>query len=101
MFGIDEEKCFWEDYGTSNMTFNVSIVPHIDYFFLPEKIIYNGDTTVCIFPDGERVTSRPMEGDRFDKEVGVAMCIVKRMYGSRSEFQRRVEAGYVQNQKER
>jgi len=64
---------------------------------VPEKIIFNGTTTICIFPDGSKIISRPTERDKFDKEVGVAMCIMKRLYGSRSEFQRKVKKAHDQN----
>jgi len=62
----------------------------------PEHIIYNGTTTICIFGDGTKVISRPQKGEKFDKETGVAMCIAKYIYGSRSKFLKAVEKGHQQ-----
>jgi hypothetical protein len=52
----------------------------------PKQIIFNGVTTVCIFGDGTKIIARPQDGERFDKETGVAMCIAKYLFGSRSKF---------------
>ena len=59
----------------------------------PQTVIYNGNTTICIFADGTKVLSRPMEGDTFDKSTGVAMCIAKYVCGSRTKFQKLVSGG--------
>ena len=63
----------------------------------PSQIIYNGTTTICIFSDGDKVIARPSNDDSFDPEVGVAMCIMKRLYGSRTAFQKAVDNGYRQD----
>lgn len=57
-----------------------------------EKIIYNDPATIVIFKDGEKVVVKAHDED-FDKEKGVAMAIIKRMY-SRSEFVKIVENGF-------
>ena len=63
---------------------------------MPDRIIFNGVTTICIFGDGTKVISRPQKGEKFDKETGVAMCIAKYIYGSRSKFLKAVEKGHQQ-----
>ena len=63
---------------------------------VPIKIIFNPPATICIFPDGERVVVKCTEGDTFSKQAGVAMCIIKRMFGSRANFKRLVDSGYLQ-----
>jgi hypothetical protein len=65
-----------------------------------KQIIFNGVTTVCIFHDGTKVISRPQNGEKFDRETGVAMCIAKYIYGSRSKFLRAVESGHEQKRGE-
>jgi len=102
IYGDKVEMDVLEDYKAGDedpraITLNVEIRARNAY--IPEKIIYNGITTVCIFRDGEKITARPTNEDNFDKEVGVAMCIMKRVYGSRSEFQRQIENAYDQNEK--
>jgi hypothetical protein len=66
----------------------------------PRQIVYNGVTTICIFHDGTKVISRPQNGEKFDRETGVAMCIAKYIYGSRSKFLRAVESGHEQKRGE-
>lgn len=58
----------------------------VNYFQLPREIFVNNNTTVCKFADGKVVTSRPRDGELFDLEVGVAMCIVKKLYGGRGKW---------------
>ena len=54
--------------------------------YRPREIFVNNNTTVCKFADGDVVTSKPREGEPFDIEVGVAMCIVKKLYGGRGKW---------------
>mgnify|MGYP000868979103 FL=1 len=64
--------------------------------YKPVKVIYNGITTIAIFSDGQKIISRPNEGEWFDKESGLAMCIAKRVYGGRGQFLKAVEGATVQ-----
>jgi hypothetical protein len=67
--------------------------------YRPEKIFFNGRSTVCVFPDGEKVVVQCAENEKFVPEYGVMACIVKKVFGgNRSEFLRVVEAGKVQIQ---
>ena len=67
---------------------------------VPERVIYNGTTTIAIFPDGKKIKSRPDKGAIFDKETGLAMCIVKHVYGTRAKFLKAIEKANDQNEKE-
>lgn len=71
----------------------------IDKYYLmkPKKIWFNGLNTTCEFLDGEKITVSPSDKDDYDKEVGVAMCIVKKMYGTRGKWLKAVESGDDQN----
>ena len=64
---------------------------------IPLNVIYNGTTTICTWYDGTKTIARPQAGEKFDKETGLAMCIAKKLYGSRSKFLKAVEDGYDQN----
>ena len=59
--------------------------------------------TTVLFTDGTRVTSKATIEDEFDPEVGFAMCIMKKMYGNRSNFLKEIEkyhnAGAHRNKK--
>lgn len=67
--------------------------------FIPVKIIYNDTTTVCYFKDGSKETVHCAEDEQFVKEVGVMSCIMKKLFNSRNDFKRLVNAGYVQPKK--
>lgn len=58
----------------------------VNYFQLPREIFVNNGVTVCKFADGGVVRSKPRDGEPFDLEVGVAMCIVKKLYGGRGKW---------------
>ncbi len=64
---------------------------------IPVHVIYNGVTTIAIFPDGKKVKSRPNIGEKFDPETGLSMCIAKHVFGSRAAFLRAVEGATNQN----
>lgn len=57
---------------------------------LVKNITFNtvkGITTV-IFDDDTKVMTKTTEGEEFDPEIGLAMCIAKKLYGSRTNFMR-------------
>jgi len=54
--------------------------------YRPCEIFVNNGVTVCKFADGDVVTSKPREGEPFDLEVGVAMCIVKKLFRGRGRW---------------
>ena len=66
---------------------------------MPKRVIYNGITTICIFPDGDKVVVKATKDDKFSKEHGVAMCIMRKLFKSRAKFLRIVNGGYEQEVK--
>jgi len=64
----------------------------------PNRIIFNGKSTICYFPEGDKVVVTCHDGEQYEKEVGVMACIMKKLYGTRAEFLRTVQKGYVQPQ---
>lgn len=69
--------------------------PHV-----PERVIYNGTTTIAVFPGGKKVKARPDKEAKFDKETGLAMCIAKHVFKSRAAFLKAVEGANDQNKVE-
>jgi len=67
--------------------------------FKPERITYKGKSTVCFWKDGTKTTVTASEDDPFIKEFGVAMATIKKIYGNRLEFLRKVESGFVRQKK--
>ena len=63
-----------------------------------DKIIYNlkGRTTIVYFKDGDKVIVKCSKYERFDKETGLAMAFMKKMFKNRNEFKRLVASGKIQ-----
>lgn len=47
-----------------------------------KKVIYNDPATIVLWNDGTKTVVKCMEGDTFSKEMGLAMCICKKVLGS-------------------
>lgn len=56
-----------------------------------KKVHFSGDRTIVIFRDGSKVMCRCRDMDEFDPEVGFAMCMMKRLFGSRTKFKKFME----------
>ena len=50
-----------------------------------KKIIVNPPATIILWEDGSKTVSK-CRCDLFDPEVGVAMCIAKKYFGSRNQL---------------
>ena len=49
-----------------------------------EKVTFNDPATVVFWKDGEKTVSKAKNGDKFNKETGLAMAIVRRLCGNRN-----------------
>jgi hypothetical protein len=77
----------------------ITIAPQLlGRFFTPERIIYNDPVTICYFADGTKRTSTCRGTDQYNKEMGVAVCIVKKIFKRYSNFLRLLDNGYEQEQ---
>ena len=103
---VEDEKGFVTDMGFymqstgSVPTYEwvgMTVADHFHAPHIPEQVIYNGITTIAIFPDGKKIKARPDKGAKFDKETGLAMCIAKHIFGSRAAFLHAVESANDQN----
>lgn len=52
----------------------------------------NMKIVTVVFEDGDVQMSKCTEDDKFDINVGVAMCIAYHLYGSKSKFHKEVES---------
>lgn len=50
------------------------------------KVIFNNPATVVIWNDDTKTVVKCQEGDTFDKEKGLALCIAKKALGNTSRF---------------
>lgn len=58
-----------------------------------KNVLFNDTkhTTTILFDDGTITMSKSMDGETYDREVGFAMCIMKKMYGNRTRFQKEIK----------
>lgn len=47
-----------------------------------KSIVFNENTTIVFWTDGTKTVVKCSKGDKFSKETGVAMAILKRMFGN-------------------
>lgn len=45
-------------------------------------------TTIVFFADGSKRMATPMDGDSFNKEEGINQCILKKLFGCRSQLKK-------------
>lgn len=48
-----------------------------------KKVIFNDPATVILWNDGTKTVVKCMEGDEFDEEKGLAMCLLKGILGDK------------------
>ena len=48
---------------------------------IPVRITYSPPATICYFPDGDKVVAMCGKDDVFSKEVGIMVCIMKKLFG--------------------
>ena len=58
-----------------------------------KNVLFNDTkhTTTVLFDDGTITISKTTDGETYDREVGFAMCIMKKMYGNRTRFQKEIK----------
>ena len=56
--------------------------------YLPEikNVKFNGPATIVFWADGTKTVVKCQDGDDYSKEVGLAMCIVKKVFGNTSKY---------------
>ena len=57
------------------------------------KVQFNDPCTIVWFTDGDKIISKTDKENSFDPEIGFAMALMKKMFGSRSQFSK-----YIKNQ---
>lgn len=48
----------------------------------PSKVIFNPPATIVIFNDGTKIISKCNKEDKFSKETGFLICMLKKNYGN-------------------
>lgn len=50
------------------------------------KVIYNDPATIVLWDDGTKTVVKCHDGDTYSKQVGLLMCIAKKLYGNRGRW---------------
>jgi hypothetical protein len=51
-----------------------------------KKVIFNDPATIVIWDDGTKTVVKCQEGDVYNAELGLAMCISKKYFGNKGNF---------------
>jgi hypothetical protein len=65
-----------------NTTKNIPII---------KNVIFNNPATIIYWQDGTKTIVKVMKSDTFNEEYGVAMCYMKKIFGSSTKFRKIVE----------
>lgn len=52
-----------------------------NYIYLKE-VIYNNPVVICNWSDGSKTTAKCQSGDEYSPEVGLTICVFKRIHGN-------------------
>lgn len=58
----------------------------IEYYFLIKKVIFNDPATIVFWFDGTKTVVKCQNGEKFDKEKGLALCFMKKVRGNLGNF---------------
>ena len=51
-----------------------------------KKVIFNDPATIVYWKDGTKTVVKCQDGDVYDKEKGLAMCVTKKFFGNKGNF---------------
>lgn len=54
--------------------------------FYPVKVIFHDPATIVFWDDGTKTVVKCQEGDKYDEEMGLALCFTKKALGNKSNF---------------
>ena len=87
---IEERQCFC---GSDKITDTIELLVHrveckIQENNMPEirDAIFNEPATIVLWKDGTKTVVKCGKRDNYDKEKGLAMCIVKKINGNKGNF---------------
>ncbi|MBO5906181.1 MAG: hypothetical protein J6Q84_07175 [Kiritimatiellae bacterium] len=61
-----------------------------------EKVIFNNPATIVIWADGSKTVVKAQSGDTYNPEVGIVMCIAKKVYGNGNKFNDIIRECFIQ-----
>lgn len=81
--GVETE---YEARGEMIIRFECTAGAFANYGFAIERVIHNEPATVVLWKDGTKTVVKCHEGDEYDPEKGLLLCIAKKAYGNKGRF---------------
>lgn len=72
-----------------NCALNLSTEPGVH--FAIEKVIFNDPATIVLWEDGSKTVVKVQDGDTFDKEKGLAMALLKKIFGNNGSYYKEIK----------
>ena len=69
----------------NNMTFTLSYKPKFDKNDVKD-VIFNNPATIVFWKDGTKTVVKCQKGDTYNPELGLAMCIIKKMCDNKGNY---------------
>lgn len=66
-----------------DVCFAEALMQDVDEGVFIKKVIFNAPATIVIWSDGSKTVCKCEEGDDFNEETGLALCICKALMGNR------------------
>lgn len=54
--------------------------------FVIKDVIFSPPATIVLWTDGSKTVVKCQENDEYSKEIGLAMCICKKVYGNKGNY---------------
>ena len=51
-----------------------------------KEVIFNNPATIVLWKDGTKTVVKCQDGDVYNPEIGLAMCIIKKMCGNKGNY---------------
>lgn len=87
--GCCDASADWEDMGS--MPKNFSFAGGFNFYDFDtdewhgiyiDKVMYSNPATIVMWSDGTKTVTKAHGGDVYNPEVGLVMCVLKKLYGS-------------------
>ena len=67
------------------------IEKHNTRITMPDRVIFNGPSTIAFWPDGTKIVVKCSKGDRPNRRTAILWCIVKKYFGTTSSINKKLD----------
>ena len=65
-----------------------------------KKVVFNDPATIVFWKDGTKTVVKCQNGEKYDKEKGIALCFMKKIFGNKGNFNDIFRKYIVEDEKE-